>query len=277
MHKKKIIKSVLILLFIVIAGTFYSCKSDYKSNVSLITNPEENVTTVNNNDTTREVNSLVDNKDRDGDVNSTSDNKNTASEEVSGVDSIEAVDTWNSTADKLDSTGVNGSPVQDDTAEGLEHLDSFAYIYVHICGEVKNPDVYKVERNTRVYEVIAKAGGLTASAADSYINQAAMVTDGQQIYIPSLEEVKDTLPANSSKIPDSEVTQNSSNHDDVVNINEALAEELMTLSGIGEAKAQAIIEYRKNNGGFKAIEEIKNIDGIKDAVYNKIKDKITVR
>jgi competence protein ComEA len=151
----------------------------------------------------------------------------------------------------------------------LEDSDAKS-LYVHICGAVKKPDVYEVKDGTRIIEVIRLAGGLTDEAAGDYINQAALVTDGQQVYIPTKSEVVDASPSG--------YLQNS-NQDgaNIVNINTAAKEELMTLPGIGEAKANSIIAYRQENGGFKNIDEIKNIEGIKDSVFNKISELITVK
>lgn len=148
--------------------------------------------------------------------------------------------------------------------------DSVQYIYIHICGAVKEPNVYEVEVNTRLISVINLAGGLTEDAAGDYVNQAALVQDGQQIYIPTKEEVEGMTPTNY------EVSESSDIVSSKVNINTATMEALMTLTGIGESKAKSIIAYRQDNDGFQAIEEIKNIDGIKDAVYDKIFDLITV-
>lgn len=147
------------------------------------------------------------------------------------------------------------------------------YIYIHICGEVKNPDVYKVKENSRLIEVITLAGGLTKDAAGDFVNQASLVTDGQRIYIPSKEEVK----GGSSGFELSEITLTPTESAGKININTATKEELMTLSGIGEAKADSIIAYRQENGEFRTIEEIKNISGIKDAVFQRISEKITVK
>jgi len=144
------------------------------------------------------------------------------------------------------------------------------YIYIHICGAVKEPNVYEVEENSRLIDVIKLAGGLTEDAAGDYVNQAALVEDGQQIYIPTKVEVKGMTPSGYT------VTESSNKESDKVNINTATMEVLMTLNGIGESKAKSIISYRQDNGGFKAIEDIKNINGIKDSVYNKICDLITV-
>ena len=118
-----------------------------------------------------------------------------------------------------------------------------------------------------MFEAIAKAGGLTENAAAEAVNQARVVVDGEQIYVLSLDEVKGAGVV-------SEVTERTD--DGKININTAEKEELMTLTGVGEAKAQSIIAYREEQGGFQSIEELMQIEGIKEGVFNKIKDEITV-
>ncbi len=144
-------------------------------------------------------------------------------------------------------------------------------IYVDVCGEVNHPGVYQLTSENRVYEAIEKAGGLTKNAAAVCVNQAEKLTDGQQIYVLSKDEMKDSQGsvgnASSSGVSAS---------DGRVNLNTASKEELMTLSGIGEVKADAIIRYREEHGSFQSVEDIKKIEGIKDGVFNKIKDCITV-
>lgn len=149
--------------------------------------------------------------------------------------------------------------------------DDSACIYIHICGAVKNPDVYEVEEGSRLIDVIELAGGLTEEAAGDYVNQAAAVEDGQRIYIPMEKETENIPP------DDYRANTDMDGESEKININTASAKELMTLTGIGEAKAKSIITYREDNGGFQSIEEIKNIEGIKDAVFHKISDRITVK
>ena len=150
-------------------------------------------------------------------------------------------------------------------------------IYVDVTGAVKHPGVVKVPYGARVYEAIAKAGGMTEDAASEYINQASVLTDGQQIKIYTLEETleRDVQPEGGSA-QGTEKCEEDSDTQGKININEATAEELMELPGIGEAKAADIIRYREENGDFQTIEEIMNISGIKEAVFEKIRDKIVV-
>ena len=140
-------------------------------------------------------------------------------------------------------------------------------VFVYVCGEVQASGVYELEQDSRVFEAIAKAGGLTENAAAEAVNQARVVVDGEQIYVPSLDEVKGAGVV-------SEVTERTD--DGKININTAEKEELMTLTGVGEAKAQSIIAYREEHGGFQSIEELMQIEGIKEGVFNKIKEDITI-
>ena len=158
-------------------------------------------------------------------------------------------------------------------------------IYVHVCGQVQNPGVYLLPAKSRMFEAIDAAGGLLAEAADELLNQAAQVEDGQQIYVPSRQEaMQGTAGQNMSN--SGEDGQGISNpaalgsqpaaDDGKVNLNIASKEQLMTLSGIGEAKASSIIAYREAHGGFQRIEELMEVEGIKEGVFNKVKDQIKV-
>lgn len=142
-------------------------------------------------------------------------------------------------------------------------------IYVYICGQVNNPGVYLVEKDARIYQVVEAAGGMTKKAKKNYLNLAEMVTDGQQIEILSKKEYKKLNYNNSAK------EQESNEHEALININTATVEELQQISGIGETKANAIVEYRKSNGGFENIEDIKNVSGIGDATFEQMKSQIT--
>ena len=139
---------------------------------------------------------------------------------------------------------------------------------VYICGEVVSPGVYELNSSDRIASALEMAGGFTDLAAREYINLAEYVTDGMKIYIPSIEESRSGL------ISESQATDTSGNG--LININTATKEQLMTLKGIGESRAEDIIAYRESNQGFKSIEDIMNVSGIKDALFNKIKDNITV-
>lgn len=134
---------------------------------------------------------------------------------------------------------------------------------VYITGAVNNPGVYYIKKGSIVADVITMAGGMQQEADTSAINLASKVTDSMMIVVYTTQEIK----AGINKTNGAENTP--------VNINYATKEQLMTLPGIGESKADSIIAYRETNGGFEKVEEIMNISGIKEALFNKIKDLIT--
>lgn len=150
-----------------------------------------------------------------------------------------------------------------------------AGIYVYICGEVANPGVYELSEDSRIYEAVDAAGGFTENAARESINLASKVSDGMQITIYNKEEAA-SLPAGGTSAGKNSGQDQMSGSSSLVNLNTATKEELMTLKGIGESKAEDIIRYREKSGGFKKIEDIMKISGIKEAGFQKIKDSITV-
>lgn len=154
---------------------------------------------------------------------------------------------------------------EETTKEAAASKEEASTIQVFVCGQVKNPGVYELDSEDRIVDAIEAAGGLTKKASYESVNQAQKMEDGQQIYIPSKQEQQNTL----SQMD----TENSSN---LISINQASADELMTLPGIGESKANSIIAYREEHGGFQKIDELMEISGIKEGVYNKIKDYITL-
>lgn len=142
-------------------------------------------------------------------------------------------------------------------------------IYVYICGQVKHPGVYTFSSGERIVSAVKAAGGFTEEAAQENINQAEKMKDGQQIYVPSKKEAEESFLAKAD-------SKNENDSSDKININTAGKEELMTLPGIGESKAGDIIAYREEHGPFSKTEDIMKIQGIKEGIYSKIKDSITI-
>lgn len=164
-------------------------------------------------------------------------------------------------------------------AEGKSILETqqAGVCFIHICGAVVCPGVYQVPEGSRLYEAISQAGGLSADACDYMVNQAQIVTDGMQIYIPTVQEaetVQSAYPAAGSGAD--WVTGREQTQDGSVNLNSATKEQLMTLPGIGESRAEAIIAYRQEHGGFSNVEELMNVSGIKQGVYDRLKERIRV-
>ena len=162
-------------------------------------------------------------------------------------------------AEAIVSEGTNDSLTQQ-TAESED-----GQIYIHIVGAVKKPGVYTFQKKPRVIEVVEKAGGFTKDAVTAEINQAELVEDGTQLAIASQKDFKEK-----------DGQQAEQTETGKVNLNTASKEQLMTLTGIGEAKAIAIIAYREEKGKFQKTEDLMNIPGIKEGVFDKIKSRICV-
>ncbi len=170
-----------------------------------------------------------------------------------------------------DSSPYTESPIVSDgtgTAKGNAAAETECAVY--ICGAVKNPGVYRFSGDSRVCDALESAGGFTKKADKSAVNQARPLVDGEQIIIPRKRKKKQYTGS------DTKNTDDSSTDSGLVNINQADQTQLMTLAGIGAAKARLIIDYRTENGSFASIEDIMKISGIKEGIYNRIKDQITV-
>lgn len=137
-------------------------------------------------------------------------------------------------------------------------------IWVHVSGQVKEPGVYSLPEGSRVFDAVEAAGGFTELADRDSVNLAMTLMDEGKIYIASLEEQK----GQSGSAADSA--------DGLVNVNTATLEELMTLPGIGQKRAEAILKLREQKGSFQKIEELLEADGIKEGIFQQIKDFIKV-
>ena len=148
-------------------------------------------------------------------------------------------------------------------------------IIVEIKGEVAKPDVYQLEEGSIIKDLIDMAGGVTEEADLSRINRAEELLNHELIIIGNInDETESSVVQNNSTY-----SSNGNNSDKVstlININTADLEQLNKITGIGDIKAQSIIDYREANGGFKSLEELKNVDGIGDKTFEKIKDQITL-
>lgn len=164
-------------------------------------------------------------------------------------------------------------------------------IYIHITGEVNNPGVVTLDEGSRIVDAINAAGGTTSNADISKINLVYILEDGMKINIPDNSELKENINYEyiTKGSGDGKVTENdgsdyknesskSSNSAkySIVNINSATQTELESLPGIGPSLALKIINYRKENGRFSSIEEIKEVSGIGEAKYNELKKYITI-
>ncbi|HJD33279.1 MAG TPA: ComEA family DNA-binding protein [Candidatus Mediterraneibacter tabaqchaliae] len=162
------------------------------------------------------------------------------------------------------------SETEKEGAVPQEEQEPAETVYVYVCGAVNAPGVYELKKDARVFEAITLAGGMTAEAAPEAVSQARTVADGEQIYVPTVREVQ----MQGSGVED--IVTGNADVSGKININTAGKEELMTLTGIGEAKAQSILDYREEHGQFGSIEDLMLIEGIKEGVFNKIKEDITI-
>lgn len=165
---------------------------------------------------------------------------------------------------------LNGTEKNKETEEIHDTPKTTSIIYVYVCGAVNNTGVYELKKDARIYEAIECAGGLREDAALSAVNQAEYVSDGQQIYIPTQEEY------NADSFSEMTTSTSTDSSDGKVHLNTATKDELKTLSGIGESRAESILAYRDSHGAFQSIEELMNVEGIKEGIYLKIKDQIAL-
>ena len=146
------------------------------------------------------------------------------------------------------------------TEEDVSETAPPSLLYVHVCGAVGKEGVYALSEGDRIIHAVEAAGGFAEDADREAVNLAEPVADGMRIRIPSLTESEGQGAAQDTRI----------------NINTASETELCTLTGIGPSRAADIVRYREQNGAFLSIEEIMNVPGIKDGLFQKIRDLITV-
>ena len=168
--------------------------------------------------------------------------------------------------------------------EEPEETESESQGYVYVCGAVNAPGVYPMREGMRVFEAVDLAGGFAPEADCEWLNQAESVKDGERLYVYTKEETR--AIAESRQADGQEAApvlwagnagaDSAGSDSQKVNLNTADRDQLKTLPGIGDAKADAILQYREEHGAFGSIEEIQNISGIKNGVFSKIKDLITV-
>ena len=227
----------------------------------------------------------------------------TAAEERTGMESPRQRDepeggagTMSAGADGEHLRGQDCMPGQEDVPSQTGRLsegdmpprEDMPLVYIHVCGLVCTPGVYGLPAGSRVYEAIEAAGGFSEAAVPDYLNLAQVLEDGMKIQVPDREQAEEwkARGLTQSGISAGAVSAGvqtpgrtgtgEGGAKAMVNLNTASKEDLMTLRGIGESRAEDIIHYREAFGGFKSIEDIMNVSGIKDAAFEKIKDSITV-
>ena len=227
----------------------------------------------------------------------------TAAEERTGMESPRQRDepeggagTMSAGADGEHLRGQDCMPGQEDVPSQAGRLsegdmpprEDMPLVYIHVCGLVCTPGVYGLPAGSRVYEAIEAAGGFSEAAVPDYLNLAQVLEDGMKIQVPDRDQAEEwkargltqsgiSMGGGTAGVQTSGRTGSGEGGSKArVNLNTASREELMTLRGIGASRADDIIHYRQEFGGFKSIEDIMNVSGIKNAAFEKIKDSITV-
>lgn len=184
--------------------------------------------------------------------------------------------------DKAPETGQMAQADVLETESGSKHMPEpeqpEQFLYVFLCGCIAKEGVYRLALGSRLYEAVELAGGFGKEADEAYHNLARLLVDGERIYVPSKAETEEFALA--EKVTGSGIGQEGNviaSEQGKVNLNTATREELMSLAGIGAAKAEDIMEYRKKAGAFASIEEIMNVSGIGAAMFEKIREHITVK
>ena len=187
------------------------------------------------------------------------------------------------TSNDIEKTLSNSEELISNTLEEPKVTEAKETIRVDVKGMVKKAGVYELAKDSIVNDAIKKAGGLTSKADTTNVNLSKSLTNEMVIYIPKKEEVtKSTVndalvdKSNSVGFEDSPSSNETTNTTTKVNINTATLKDLITLNGIGESKAQAILEYRTKNGNFKTLEDLKKVSGIGESAYEKIKDNMCI-
>lgn len=228
----------------------------------------------------------------------------------SSIQSSSDVISDNGEDDSLTDIGDAGSDSDSSLDTGGAAVDaSDESIVVYVCGAVNNSGVYELLADSRIADAVDAAGGFSDDADREYLNLAMVVSDGMKIKVPTVDETKElskskeqsfaggnaspgdagsntddcfVVTGDGEAVDTNQVTSENADSDasasdsSKVNINTATAQQLCTLSGIGQSRADAIIAYREEHGPFQTIEDIKKVSGIKDKVFEQIKDNITV-
>ncbi|WP_026666937.1 helix-hairpin-helix domain-containing protein [Butyrivibrio sp. AE2005] len=181
-----------------------------------------------------------------------------------------------------------GAESYSDDSTGEESIGSSEEIssqvlVVYVCGAVSEPGVYELSFGSRINDAVIAAGGFSDEADTTYVNLAAEISDGAKLRIPTLEETEE-IKGKGNVLSEDFNSFDKTGHDvdvksvncELININSATEEELKTLPGIGDSIAARIVKYRQQNGKFNSIEDIMEISGIKDKLFSKIKEYITV-
>ena len=173
---------------------------------------------------------------------------------------------------------MEDSELKEDKGKEVEEAsvepEVMATVKVDVKGSVQKPGVYEFTMGDRVTDVINKAGGLQDEADSGQVNMAQLVEDEMVIYIPKKGEI---VESSMQTVPQRNETGGGSETNEKININKATSEELQELPGIGPSKADAIVQKREELGSFQTIEDLKEVTGIGEKTFEKLRESITVK
>lgn len=215
---------------------------------------------------------------------------------VSGEEAVVIADTETATVAGTESTEASAQANTDGATtetpgESTQGTANSGYVFVDVGGAVNNGGVIALPAGSRIADAITAAGGLRDDADVRYLNRAALLADGDRLYVPTEAEVlSGATPPSAGQVTSSggytgatqgdasggTASGSAGSSNGLININTADSDALQILNGVGPATAQKIIDYRTSNGGFKSIEDIMNVSGIGQATFNKLKDHITI-
>lgn len=279
--KRKIIFVIMIIVFIGITGVLYSCNQKQ-------TIQEQGIISFKQEESNEQESKKIDSSIQISEKNQFNEQESIKEKPIDETSIENKSNKINENqADKKIELDLEENTIDLEKEKENDTSRELGICYVHVCGAVKTPGVYQVKEGDRAITAITMAGGFSQEAAIDYVNQASILFDGQKLYIPTTTEVKEAggtlLEENKTISQETNVFFESKQKESIgkaedkkININEASREELMTLPGIGEAKANGIIGYREKQKKFETIEEIMKIEGIKQGVFEKIKDKIRI-
>lgn len=175
----------------------------------------------------------------------------------------------------------NIDTIQENVIQQEKTEEEVEEIVVHMAGQVNKSGIIRTKEGARIADIIEAAGGVTQEAELKNVNLAYIVEDGQKIIIPSKKEVREEEEYISIESGNNVIQEKNPREDtggnSIININKAEQTQLEQLPGIGPSTALKIIEYRKENGNFKTIEDIKNVPGIGDAKFESMKENISIK
>ena len=174
------------------------------------------------------------------------------------------------------STGTKKNSQKEKAGPQTSSSEESEFLTVDVKGAVKNPGIYQLKKTSRINDAIQKAGGLTTDADSKSVNLAQKLTDEAVVYVATMSENAASIASGAGQSSTSGTSEVASQKGNKVNLNTADLSELQTISGIGQKRAQDILEYREANGKFNSVDDLKNVSGVGAKTLEKLKEYVTV-